>query len=105
MADKGIQVLAAMCVLMAALTLAGCSRNDASAASNDMNAVFRSDKDNDGVIDAVYYYTYSIRGNDIKVEIDSDNNGKIDTIYSYNLGSDKTKSFLPSVKNFSVKAK
>jgi hypothetical protein len=52
---------------------------------NAFNSIYESDRDNDGVIDAVYYYTYDIAGNEIKVEIDSDNDGVINKVYCYNM--------------------
>ena len=53
------------------------------------NSIYESDRDEDGVIDAVYYYTYDIAGNEIKVEIDSDNDGVINEICCYNMETDK----------------
>jgi len=52
---------------------------------NTFNSIYESDRDKDGVIDAVYYYTYDIGGNEIKVEIDSDNDGVVDEICCYNI--------------------
>ena len=51
----------------------------------DLLAYDQTDWDQDGVIDAVYYYTYDIGGNEIKVEIDSDNDGVVDEVCCYNM--------------------
>lgn len=56
---------------------------------NTFNSIYESDRDKDGVIDAVYYYTYDIARNEIKVEIDSDNDGVINEICCYNMVADK----------------
>ena len=56
---------------------------------NTFNSIYESDRDNDGVVDAVYYYTYDLAGNEIKVEIDSDNDGVINEICCYNMVADK----------------
>ena len=45
---------------------------------NCFYSVYECDKDNDGVVDAVYFYTFDFEENIIKVEIDSDNDGLID---------------------------
>jgi hypothetical protein len=66
------------------LTIYGGSSSDR-ATGNTLNSIYESDRDNDGVIDAVYYYTYDIAGNEIKVEIDSDNDGLVDEVYCYNM--------------------
>jgi len=41
------------------------------------------------VIDAVYYYTHDVGGNEIKVEIDSDNDGVVDEVCCYNMETAK----------------
>jgi len=52
---------------------------------NTLNSIYKCDRDNDGVVDAVYHYTYDINGNEIKVEVDSDNDGVINQVCCYNL--------------------
>lgn len=55
---------------------------------NYFNSVYECDKDNDGIVDAVYCYTFDIEENTIKVEIDSDNDGLINEACCYFLGTD-----------------
>jgi hypothetical protein len=55
---------------------------------NCFNSVYECDKDNDGIVDAVYYYTFDIEENVIKAEIDSDNDGLIDESCCYCLGTE-----------------
>ena len=55
---------------------------------NCFKSTYECDKDNDGVVDAVYCYTLDIEENTIKVEIDSDNNGLINKAFCYCLGTD-----------------
>jgi len=55
---------------------------------NCFSSKYECDKDNDGVVDVVYYYTLDIEENTIKVEIDSDNNGLINEAFCYCLGTD-----------------
>ncbi|MEN8231170.1 MAG: hypothetical protein ABFR35_00645 [Thermodesulfobacteriota bacterium] len=66
------------------LTMYGCNINGGTT-GNTLNSIYESDRDKDGVIDAVYYYTYDIAGNEIKVEIDSDNDGVVDEVRCYNM--------------------
>ena len=91
-ADKGnmnhttkITVLAICALsLTVLLTVYGGSSSDR-ATDSTFNSIYESDRDNDGVIDAVYYYTYDIAGNEIKVEIDSDNDGVINKVSCYHM--------------------
>ena len=55
---------------------------------NALHSVYENDSDHDGVVEAVYYYTYAIDGNEIKVETDLYNDGGINEIYCYSQGSD-----------------
>ena len=55
---------------------------------NTLNSTYENDRDNDGVVDTVYYYTYDIDGSEIKVEIDSNNDGVINEVCCYNLGKE-----------------
>jgi len=51
-----------------------------------MISKYENDLDNDGVAEKVYYYTYDVTENLVKLGIDSDNDGAINEIYNYNLG-------------------
>jgi len=67
---------------------------DGGNAGNTLNSIYECDRDNDGVVDAVYHYTYNINGNEIKVAVDSDNDGLINEVCCYNLSKD--------IKNYSL---
>ena len=54
---------------------------------NCFNSIYECDKNNDGVVDAVYYYTFDTKENVIKVEIDLDNDGLINEVCCYCLGT------------------
>ena len=56
------------------------------APGNTLNSIYECDRNNDGVVDAVYHYTYDINDNKIKVAIDSDNDGVINEVCCYTLG-------------------
>jgi hypothetical protein len=81
--------LAAIIITSFALLLAIYgSSNLLGTADNTFNSIYHFDRDNDGIFDSVYQYTYDINGNEIKVEIDSDNDGVINEVYCYNLIAD-----------------
>jgi len=82
-------VLFAVWVLLAGLPLIACrSNHNVNSAGSAISSVFEQDRDNDGVVDVVYYYTYNIAGNEIKLEIDTDNDGAVNKVYCYNLEND-----------------
>ena len=85
--------LLAISPLLLAMAITACNGgNDSGIAANALNSIYKNDRDEDGVVDTVYYYTYDISGNEITLEIDSDNDGVINTVYCYNLGKDMNKS-------------
>ena len=55
---------------------------------NALNSIYKNDSDNDGVAETVYYYTYDVNENLIRLGIDSDSDGAVNEIYNYNLGRD-----------------
>ncbi|MFC1843262.1 hypothetical protein ACFLZ5_00540 [Thermodesulfobacteriota bacterium] len=61
---------------------------DGETTGNTLNSIYECDRDNDGVVDAVYHYTYDINGTEIKVAVDSDNDGLINEVCCYNLSKD-----------------
>ena len=82
--------LLAICPLIVALALTACNGgNGSGVTANELNSIYKNDRDDDGVVDTVYYYSYDINVNEIKLEIDSDNDGVINQVYCYNLGKDK----------------
>ena len=67
---------------------------DGGTAGNTLYSIYKCDSDNDGVVDAVYHYSYDINSNEIKVAVDSDNDGLINEVCCYNLSKD--------IKNYSL---
>ena len=53
-----------------------------------LSSVYENDRNNDGVVDAVYRYTLDINNNMIKVEIDPHNDGHFQKGCCYNLGAE-----------------
>ena len=52
-----------------------------------LSSVYKNDRNNDGVVDAVYRYTLDINDNMIKVEIDPHNDGHFRKGSCYKLGA------------------
>lgn len=80
-------ILSAVGVFFLSAFLIACSGSN----NGMLNSVYQADKNNDGIVDAVYRYTLDVKSNQIKVEIDSNNDGCPDKACCYNLdaGADK----------------
>ena len=76
-----LSVICAFSLMMLLTVYLGISET----AGNTFNSKYECDRDNDGVVDAVYHYTFDINCNEIKVAIDSDNDGVINEVCCYNL--------------------
>ena len=83
-----ITVLAICTFSLTVLLTAYGGRISGGTTGNTLTSTYESDRDSDGVVDAVYYYTYDIDGSEIKVEIDSNNDGVINEVCCYNLRTD-----------------
>ena len=76
-------IFAVAAVFFGIVLLTVCNGN-----SCKLYSVYKNDRDNDGVVDAVYRYTLDINDNMIKVEIDPHNDGHFQKGCCYNLGAE-----------------
>jgi len=59
--------------------------NSNRAPGNSLSSIHECDRNNDGVVDAVYHCTYDISGNEIIVALDSNNDGLINQVCCFSL--------------------